>query len=187
MSTRSLDPAKRSRWMDWKPRVPILADSAESEPTKPSKPGSVGFEGATSAESCEIGPEPDPAELARASAVLHRTGVRVMQLEGVTTIGVWSDLDGPDVRAALRAFGSNRLPVRYLDGVGVPMRYKLRRVKGEPVPMNMLSEMERQPSDPWNVRDRMLKEMGWRSKRAGQPGRIRAATMQHGAKKDDSR
>ena len=94
--------------MDWKPTVPILEDSTESEPTKPSKPGSVGFEGATSAESCEIGPEPDPVELARASAVLRRVGVRILRLEGVTTIGLWSDLDGPDVRKALRVFGSNR-------------------------------------------------------------------------------
>ena len=103
--------------------------------------------------------------MARASAVLRRAGVRLMQVEGVTTIGVWSDLDGPEVRAALRAFGSNRLPVRYLDGVGIPMRYKLRLVEGEPVPMNVLSDMERQPADPWNVRDLKLKEMGWGSKR----------------------
>jgi len=92
-----------------------------------------------------------------------------MQIEGVTTIGVWSDLDGPDVRKALRCFRSNCLPILYLDGAGVPMRYKLRRVKGEPVPMNVLSEMERQPAGPWDVRDRMLKEVGWRSKRARGP------------------
>ena len=44
---------------------------------------------------------PDTAELARASAVLNRAGVRIMALEGGATIGVWSDLDGPEVRAAL--------------------------------------------------------------------------------------
>jgi hypothetical protein len=150
--------------MDWTPKARILADTAESEPTKPSKPGSVGFEGATSAESREIEAGPDPAEMARASAVLSRVGVRLMALEGGTTIGLWSDLDGPEVRAALRTFGSDGLPVRYLDGAGVPMRFKVRRVEGEPVPTNVLAEMERQPAEPWKVRDRMLKEMGWRPK-----------------------
>jgi hypothetical protein len=150
--------------MDWSLKRPIFADSAESEPTKPSKPGSVGFEGATSNESPKIEAEPEPVELARATGVLSRAGVRIMEIEGVTTIGLWSDLDGPDVRKALRVFKSNRLPVLYLDGVGVPLRYKLRRVEGEPVPMSVLAEMERQPADPWNVRDRMLKEMGWGSK-----------------------
>jgi hypothetical protein len=95
--------------------------------------------------------DPDPAELARASAVLNRAGVRIMALEGGATIGVWSDLDGPEVRAALRTLGSDRLPVRYLDGAGVPMRYKVRRVEGEPVPMNVLAEMERHPTEPWKV------------------------------------
>ena len=102
--------------------------------------------------------------MARASAVLNRAGVRIMALEGGATIGVWSDLDGPEVRAALRTFGSDRLPVRYLDGAGVPMRYKLRRVEGEPVPMNVLAAMEQHPAEPWKVRDRMLSEMGWCSK-----------------------
>jgi hypothetical protein len=116
--------------MDWKPKAQILADPAESEPTKPSKPGFVGFEGASSAESPEIQAGPNPAELARASAVLNRAGVRIMALEGGATIDVWSDLDGPEIRAALRTFGSDRFPLRYLDGAGVPMRYKLRRGGG---------------------------------------------------------
>ena len=158
--------ATRNRWIDWKPKARILADSAESEPTKPTKPGSEGFVGGTSAESPEIVAGPDPAELARASAILSRAGVRIMALEGGATIGLWSDLDGPEVRAALRTFGSDRLPVRYLDGAGVPMRYKLRRVKGEPVPMNVLAEMERNPAEPWMVRDRMLNELGLKRVRA---------------------
>ncbi|MCC6486391.1 MAG: hypothetical protein IT364_02745 [Candidatus Hydrogenedentes bacterium] len=48
MSTHA---STRSRWMDWKPKARMLAETAESEPTKPSKPGFVGFEGATSKES----------------------------------------------------------------------------------------------------------------------------------------
>lgn len=53
-----------------------------------------------------------------------------MDLEAGATIGVWSDLDGLEVRAALRTFGSDALPVRYLDGAGIPMRYKAERRAG---------------------------------------------------------
>ena len=139
-------------------------------------------------------------ELARASTVLNRAGVRLMQLDGVTTMGIWSDLDGPVIRRALRTYGSDQLPVRYLDGAGVPIRYKLRRVPGEPVPMNVLIEMEKHPEEPWKVRCRMLQEMGWGSAPSswaewkasalnrlfqqqgvtGRPGRITAATVRHG-------
>jgi hypothetical protein len=130
-------------------------------------------------------------------------GVRIMQLDGVATIGIWSDLDGPKVRAALAVHASHRLPIRYLDGAAVPMRYKLRRVDGEPVPPNVLLEMERSPREPWKVRDRMLQEMGWGSKATswtewkaaqlnrlfleqgvtGRSGRITAATVLHGKRK----
>lgn len=45
------------------------------------------------------------------------------------------------------------------------MRYKLRRVEGEPVPIGVLAEMERHTvADPWKIRDRMLSEIGWCSK-----------------------
>lgn len=81
-----------------------------------------------------------------------------MQLDGVITIGIWSDLDGPKIRDALRTLGWDQVPVRYLDGAGVPARYKLRRVEGEPVPMDLLREMEQHPSEPWTVRDRLLQE-----------------------------
>jgi len=108
--------------------------------------------------------EPDLVDITRANSVWSAAGVRLMDLDGVPTIGVWSDLDGSEIRAALRTLGSDRLCVRYLDGAGIPMHYKARRVEGEPVPMNVLNEMERQPEEPWNVRDRMLKELGWRSK-----------------------
>lgn len=126
------------------------------------RPSGANAERVTSAASPEMQAQPNPAELARASAVLNRAGIRIMALEGAATIGVWSDLDGPEVRAALRALGLDGLPVRYLDGAGIPPRYKLRQVEGEPVPMSVLSEMERQPNEPWNVRERMLKEMGRR-------------------------
>jgi hypothetical protein len=155
------------------------------------------------AEALAILSDPDPAELARAGAVLNRAGIRIMALEGSATIGVWSDLDGPEVRAALRTFGSELLLIHYLDGAGVPMRYKVRWVDGEPVPMNVLAAMEQHPADPWKVRDRMLSEMGWCAKgtpwaewkaaalnrlfqeqgATGKPGRITAATVWHGERK----
>jgi hypothetical protein len=190
--------------MDWKPKTRITADWAKNEPTKPSKPGSVGFEGATSAESTEIEAGLEPAELARASAVLNRAGIRIMRLEGAATIGIWSDLDGQEVRAALRTIGSDRLPVRYLDGAVIPMQYKLRQGEGEPVPMSVLAEMERHPEAPWKVRDRMLNEIGWcsngtswaewkaaalnrlfqRQGVAGKLGRITAATVRNSERKE---
>jgi hypothetical protein len=83
------------------------------------------------------------------------------------------------------------------------MRYKVRRVEGEPVPMNVLAEMERAPAEPWEVRDLMLNEMGWCSQGipwaewkaaalnrlfqqqgvTGKPGRITAATVRDGERK----
>ena len=151
----------------------------------------------------EIQVEPQSPQVIQARALLNRTGVRIMQLDGVTSIGVWSDLQAPEIRAALRTLGSERLPVRYLDGAGIPMQYKLRRVNGEPVPMSMLVEMEQQAGEPWKVRDGLPNEMGWRSKgvpwaqwkaamlnrlfleqgTSGQPGRITAATVRHGERK----
>jgi hypothetical protein len=103
-------------------------------------------------------------DLLRARYILNRAEVRKIVVDGVVTIGVWSDLDGPEIRAALRTLGNDRIPVRYLDGSGIPPRYKLRRVEGEPVPISVLVEMERQPAAPWQVQDQMLKEMGWCSK-----------------------
>jgi hypothetical protein len=123
-----------------------------------------------------------------------------MELDGVITIGIWSNLDGPEIRKALRALASDRLPIRYLDGLGVPTQYKLRDVEGQPVPLNVLTQMERHPAEPWKIRDVMLNEMGWSSKgipwaewqaealnRLFQelggsrgPSRITAQTVQHG-------
>ena len=164
MSAPTLHPASRSRWMNWTPKALILADTAESEPTKTSETDSVVSVGATSADSPEIEAGPDPAELARASAVLNRAGVRIIALGGRTMIGLWSDLDRPEVRAALRGLGSERLPVRYLDAPGVPLRYKVRRVEGDPVPTTVLAEMELAEDSPWSVRDRLLKEIAWCAK-----------------------
>jgi hypothetical protein len=108
----------------------------------------------------ETEPEPGQEAIDRAGAVLSRVGMRLMELEGGTTVGLWSDLDAPEIRAALRVFGSHLLPLRYLDGPGIPARYQLRRVAGEPVPESVRVEMERHPAEPWKIRDQMLSGMG---------------------------
>ena len=43
-----------------------------------------------------------------------------MELEGGATVGLWSDLDGPEVRAALRTFGLERLPSATWMGLASP-------------------------------------------------------------------
>jgi hypothetical protein len=76
------------------------------------------------------------------------------------TIGIWSDLDSPELRAAIQVFDRGTMPpIRYLDGAGVPPRFKVRRVPGEPVPMILFAAMIENPADPWATRDRMVSEM----------------------------
>lgn len=45
-----------SRWLNWKPKEPILRESTGSEPTKPTEPGFDGFVGTVSGEAAEIRP-----------------------------------------------------------------------------------------------------------------------------------
>ncbi|MBE0660334.1 MAG: hypothetical protein IH602_21755 [Bryobacteraceae bacterium] len=124
----------------------------------------------------------------------------MIHFDDVRAIGIWSDLDGPVIRKALQTLGKHGPPVRYLDGADVPARYKLRLVEGEAVPTHVLAEMQREPKEPWKVRDRMLQEMGWGAETSswaqwkaaelnrlfhqqgvtGQPGRITAATVLQG-------
>ena len=102
---------------------------------------------------------------AQAGAVLKANGVRLMMLDGVTTIGLWSDLDGPMLRAALKVFHPDGLPpIRYVDGPGIPMRYKARQIKGQPVPLDVVAAMVAAGQEPWVVRDRMLSAIGWKLK-----------------------
>jgi len=96
----------------------------------------------------EANPGQSLEELARASDLLNRNGVRILQLEGVEAVGVWSDLDGPEVRAALRTLGGEAALIRYLDGDAIPPDFKARWVDGEPVPGDVRAEMERNPADP---------------------------------------
>jgi hypothetical protein len=192
--------------MDWKPPR-IFGQSAWRAPTETTESLSDVFVGSLPAESGKICAAPDPADLAPASAILDRAGVRIMEVESGTTIGIWSDLDGPAVRRALHALGLDGVPARYLDGPGVPERCKLRQVGGEPLPEGVLAEMERHPAEPWKVRDQMSSEMGWCTKGTpwaewkaanlnrlfrdsgamGQPGRITAETVRHGERQPGRR
>ena len=109
-------------------------------------------------------PDLDAPDLIHARHVLNEAEVHKFVVSGAVIIGIWSDLDSPEIRAALRALDADRLPVRYLDGAGVPMQYKVRRVEGEPVSISVLAEMEQRPADPWMVRDRLPNNMGRGSK-----------------------
>jgi hypothetical protein len=106
-------------------------------------------------------PETGPAiDLATVSAIMNRTGCRLMELDGRVTIGIWADLDGPEIRAAIRAFGNP--PVKYLDSAGIPQRYKVRDIPGKPLPAEVLRAMLQNPIDPWRTRDDTLATMNWR-------------------------
>lgn len=97
-----------------------------------------------------------------ARALLARAGVRFLRLGDVAVAGVWSDRDGPEIRDALRDLGAGLLPVVYLDGPGVPVRWKGRGVPGDPVPVDVLAAMEVETKEPWRVRDEMLAARRWR-------------------------
>lgn len=110
----------------------------------------------------EVVIEPD-AELTRAGNVLAVNGVRLLTIDGVATVGLWSDLDGPHIRAALARFHSGDWPVVYLDGPGIPDEYKGRVPLGQPVPLEVVQAMLDAGDEwPWVVRDRLLLAMKWK-------------------------
>jgi hypothetical protein len=94
-----------------------------------------------------------------ARRAVNRSGCRQMDIDGVCTIGVWSDLDSAEIRRALAVLGKESFPMLYLDAPGVPDRYKVRAVPGEPVPSNVLAAMRGKPTAPWSVRDALLAEI----------------------------
>src|SRR5262249_43161879 len=65
-------------------------------------------------------------EIDSACTTLNEAGVRLMRLDGITTIGVWADMDGTEVRRALKTLEIDQLPVRILDEEAVPPNYKVR-------------------------------------------------------------
>src|SRR5260370_35975242 len=76
-----------------------------------------------------------------------------MKQNGASTIGVWSDMEGHEIRTTLQILQLDHLPVRFLDGDGIPVRYKLRRVEGEPVHSNVVGDNRRDAGQRLRVRD----------------------------------
>lgn len=107
--------------------------------------------------------EPTDEQLTWAGAVLALNGVRHLTIDGRHVIGLWSDLDGPHIREALRLFDNQALPVLYLDGPKMPDRYKGRQIPGQPVPLDVVRAMLR-ATEPWVTRDNMLRAIDWHLK-----------------------
>ena|SRR5215471_410023 len=106
----------------------------------------------------------NPVNEDNASAVLADAGLRLTQLDGVMTIGIWSSLDSPGLRAALRVFRSEQAPVCYLDAPNVPIPNKYKVYPGSPengpqhIPWKVVQAMYARPDEPWRIRDQMVME-----------------------------
>lgn len=88
-----------------------------------------------------------------AQALLNREGVRIIPVGCGYAAGIWADRDGPSIREALRRVGAGTWQVLYLESAAVPLRYKSRRVSGEPVLPAVLAGMQSTVDRPWEVRD----------------------------------
>jgi len=109
--------------------------------------------------------DPDAALHARARALLDRFEVRVFEIDGCPVVGIWSDYDSPAVRAAIRAVGWGHLPLRYRDSPDFPDKWKVSSLPGEPVPLEILRNMENaMDGEPWKVLQQKLLE--WDRRRA---------------------
>jgi hypothetical protein len=119
---------------------------------------------------------PDDPAINGASAVLGRYGARLIRMNGEMRVGIWSWLDCPAVRDALKVMQSGGSKVIYLDdqSFDLPVRFKLcacnRRLDSDPVPAVVIEAMNQTSEKPWLVRDALLEEMGWRYWTVGRPG-----------------
>jgi hypothetical protein len=50
----------------------------------------------------------------------------MMVLQGVLTIGIWSDVDSAEIRSALRVLRKESWPIRYLEDPEIPERFRRR-------------------------------------------------------------
>jgi hypothetical protein len=79
---------------------------------------------------------PTDHEIQLAMRFLNLAGVRIIRRDYDLQIGVWEDLDGVEIRQALRTVGLDAHPIVHLESAGVDLRYNVRRTpdraKGEP-------------------------------------------------------
>jgi len=66
------------------------------------------------------------AESQQAMWLLNLAGCRIIRQQAGFSVAIWEDLDGPELRDAIRAVGMGDQPVVHLEGPNVPMRYKVR-------------------------------------------------------------
>ncbi|MGI9074289.1 MAG: hypothetical protein ACR2JB_23920 [Bryobacteraceae bacterium] len=69
---------------------------------------------------------PTLAEIAEAMQLLNLCGVRIMRYDSELRLGMWEDLDGPELRHAIAAVGMHELRVVHLESAEVPIRFKIR-------------------------------------------------------------
>lgn len=125
MSGATTGATTKNRWLEWGQHRKKFEDRPELEPSKPAIPlppgtaaGSVGFAGSSLGESQNFSPEAE--ELHHwARDTLNRRGVRFFRAGGVSSIGLPSAADGPEVREALAILRLDGLTVRFLDGDGI--------------------------------------------------------------------
>lgn len=67
-----------------------------------------------------------------AMALLNLAACRLMLLDHSFTIGIWGDLDGPELRGAIAGAGLENLPVVFLEGEDLPERYRVRSLQVPP-------------------------------------------------------
>ena len=166
-------PSLHRRWLDWKPGSALRGSEVRSRVVTP---GSEGFEGTGQPGVPRIRGEddvpqqrPNQQAIDRAVAVLNAAGVRLMRLDGVLTVGVWSGSAGLEVQA-LRVLEMDQLGVRPLEDTGIPDRYKVCRIQERHAPLSWAE---------WKagMLNRLFKEQGI----TGQSGHIKAETVAHGA------
>lgn len=68
--------------------------------------------------------------------VMNLCGARIIRLGSELKVGLWSDVDGPEIRAAIDTLGMSELQVIHLETAAVDFNYKIRsvpdRLKAEP-------------------------------------------------------
>jgi hypothetical protein len=87
---------------------------------------------------------------------LRRSETIRIVIDGAEAVGIWSTQDSPAIRAAIRIAGWPG-PIRYLDGRGIPDKYKGTRLPDDPPPLAVVDEMQANiDGEPWTIRDRRM-------------------------------